>query len=271
MFVNKFEKCFTNVCWHVFIKGRVEPNDFASTVSVFWLWFFVGEFVVESEINSEASKIAKTYKIQDRAEIMAKSPAFISLKDHKDNFHQNHPCRLINPCKSNLGKVTKSILDRINTDLRQKLKVKQWKDSSEVIEWFSSINNKKKCSFIQMDIKEFYPSITKKVLENAISFAKRYTEITDKEISTIMHCRKSLLYFKDEPWKKKDSASCFDVTMGSYDGAELCELVGIFILEKLSKLNAKESNGLYRDDGLMLIRLTSKRLIDKLRKSIRWR
>ena len=67
---------------------------------------------------------------------------------------------------------------------------------------------------------------------------------------------------------KSNSHSTFDVTMGSYDGAEIWELVGIFILEKLSKLNDKNNNGLYRDDGLMLIRLTSKRLIEKMKQSI---
>ena len=31
---------------------------------------------------------------------------------------------------------------------------------------------------------------------------------------------------------KKDSL--FDVTMGAYDGAEVCELAGIFLLDKIS-------------------------------------
>ena len=34
-------------------------------------------------------------------------------------------------------------------------------------------------------------------------------------------------------WMKKDGS--FDVTMGAYDGAEVCELVGIFLLDKISK------------------------------------
>ena len=33
---------------------------------------------------------------------MAKAPAYITLKDHKDNFRSAHPCRLINLCKSKL-------------------------------------------------------------------------------------------------------------------------------------------------------------------------
>ena len=34
---------------------------------------------------------------------------------------------------------------------------------------------------------------------------------------------------------KKDSDSTFDVTMRSYDGAEVCELVGIYILSILKE------------------------------------
>ena len=33
--------------------------------------------------------------------------------------------------------------------------------------------------------------------------------------------------------KKDFMLSAFDVTMGSFDGAEICELVGLFILSKL--------------------------------------
>ena len=48
---------------------------------------------------------------------MNETPAFISLKDHKADF-ENHPkCCLINPAKSSLGKVSKSILDNINNDM----------------------------------------------------------------------------------------------------------------------------------------------------------
>ena len=42
----------------------------------------------------------------------------------------------------------------------------------------------------------------------------------------------------------------FDVTMGSYDGAETCELVGNFLLSQLQDLNVNV--GLYRDDGLAI-------------------
>ena len=38
--------------------------------------------------------------------------------------------------------------------------------------------------------------------------------------------------------------------MGSFDGAEICELVGLYILYILSTKYGKNLNGLYRDDGL---------------------
>ena len=62
--------------------------------------------------------------------------------------------------------------------------------------------------------------------------------------------------------------SLFDVTMGSFDGAEICELVGLFILNHLGKRFGKENIGLYRDDGLAIIKSKSARLLDKTRKEL---
>ena len=52
---------------------------------------------------------------------------------------------------------------------------------------------------------------------------------------------------------KKDGL--FDVTMRAYDGAEVCELVGTFLLDKISEKYEKNSIGLYRDDGTQLERI----------------
>ena len=54
--------------------------------------------------------------------------------------------------------------------------------------------------------------------------------------------------------------------MGSYDGAELCELVGIYILHELSKRYGLEISGLYRDDGLQCNK--SARIIERMKKDI---
>ena len=53
---------------------------------------------------------------------------------------------------------------------------------------------------------------------------------------------------------KKDNTGLFNVAMGSYDGAEVCKLVGIFSLAHITKQFKKEDVGLYRDDGLALLR-----------------
>ena len=42
--------------------------------------------------------------------------------------------------------------------------------------------------------------------------------------------------------------------MGTYDCAEVCELVGVFILSQLSRKYNKNNIGLYRDDGLTVFR-----------------
>ncbi|PFX27682.1 hypothetical protein AWC38_SpisGene7639 [Stylophora pistillata] len=49
--------------------------------------------------------------------------------------------------------------------------------------------------------------------------------------------------------RKKSASNLFDVTMGTFDGAETCELVGCFLLSILTEKYG-QNIGLYRDDGL---------------------
>ena len=86
------------------------------------------------------------------------------------------------------------------------------------------------------DIKDLYSSIKEGLLIEALEFAKQHMTIKSKDIETIYHARKSLLYKEGEPQIKKRSNN-FDVTMGSYDGAEVCELIGIFMLSLIGKFN----------------------------------
>ena len=58
---------------------------------------------------------------------------FITLKDHKPNFRNNPTCRLINPTKPEIGKISKQILEKINTDVKTATKLNQWKNTDEVI------------------------------------------------------------------------------------------------------------------------------------------
>ena len=63
--------------------------------------------------------------------------------------------------------------------------------------------------------------------------------------------------------KKKTTTSCSDVTMGSYDGAGISELVGTFILSKLGNITRKNNTGPYRDGGLIVLRNMNARGTDK--------
>ena len=82
-----------------------------------------------------------------------------------------------------------------------------------------------------------------------------------------MHCKNSMLFGDESTWTKKND-SLFDVTMGSYDGAEMCQLVGLYLLHKLNKNIKNQHLGLYRDDGLAIINSKSGPIIERIKKNI---
>ena len=56
--------------------------------------------------------------------------------------------------------------------------------------------------------------------------------------------------------------------MGSFDGAEVCGLVGLFILHQITQQTNGIEVGLYRDDGLAIARNLSGPQIDRARKML---
>ena len=71
-------------------------------------------------IDKEAKKLSKELNLEDKMECYTKRPAFITLKDHKENFKYNQNCNLINPCKSEMGIVSKKYLENIISRLNSK-------------------------------------------------------------------------------------------------------------------------------------------------------
>ena len=205
--------------------------------------------------------------MDDRIESLPQRNAFISLKDHEPNFYNNPKCRLINPTKSEIGKISKIILDDVNSNIRSRLGLNQWRNTTAVISWFQNIPNKNSFKFMKFDIVEFYPSISENLLWKALHFAKQYTDIKQESIDIIMHSRKLLLFCDGNTWVKKGN-QLFDVTMGSYDGAEICELVGLFLLKHMENIFDREYVGLYRDDGLAVLKNTSGPQTDRIRKQL---
>ena len=106
--------------------------------------------------------------------------ALITLKNHKPNFTSNPKYRLINPSNSELGKVSKFLIEKLNTIIRNKSLVNQWRDTYIVINWFKNINNKSNCIFMQFDIEEFYPSISIGLLMEAINHINSFVSMSKK-------------------------------------------------------------------------------------------
>ena len=181
----------------------------------------------------------------------------VTLKDHKDNFLNRPETRLINPTKSELGKVAKRKLANVLNTVRAKSGLTQWKSDISVISWFKALENKSSLRFIEFDIKAFYPNISRDLLTKALHWCSTMVEITEEDRDLIMHTRRSILVNGEETWVKKGE-DLFDVTMGAFDGAEVCDTVGLYLLSQIRHLPAK--GGLYRDDGLLVSSLPPKQV-----------
>ena len=151
-----------------------------------------------NQTNKEAAQIAKKLNVAEKAEILSDSPCFITIKDHKPNFPGRVECRLINPSKTEIGKISKTILDKINKTVKTKTGSNQWQNTYQTLDWFKGLKNKHQLTFLQFDIESFYPSITKELVNQAINFAQQFTQITENDINIIMHARKTFLFSSNE-------------------------------------------------------------------------
>ena len=116
---------------------------------------------INTDLRTTFWKSTDKLSIGNRIECMKKREAFISLKDHKETFENNPKCRVINPARSDSGKISKLILDKVNTHLRTILNVNQWRNTQNVIEWFGNIEQKSMHSFISFDIVDFFRQFLK--------------------------------------------------------------------------------------------------------------
>ena len=265
----QLDKDLQEICQdkHIFVKAdkttnhyKTEPDDYLNLVqkNVTKAYKKTNQSIPNT-ITSADQKIAQNLALDDRIEISASRDAFITLKDHKPDFTSNPSCRLINPSKSEIDIISKHILDNINKEVIKATKVNLWKSTPNFIEWFQAIPDKAQHAFVTFDVCDFYPSISEQRLKKALDYASQFTCITPQDRHIIIHAKKSLLYHQNTPWAKKNTNDMFDVTMGSYDGAETCELVGVYMLSLISA-KFKDRVGLYRDDGLAVCRATPKEI-----------
>ena len=92
--------------------------------------------------------------------------------------------------------------------------------------------------------------------------------VQSQVIDYIMHSRKSLLLSKNEIWIKKKDNPNFDVPMRSFDRPELCELVGLYLLNILKSEFVGKNIGLCRDDGFSCFENKSGPELEKIKKNI---
>ena len=160
-------------------------------------------------------------------------------------------------------------------EIQIKLNINQWRSTQDVLAWFEGIENKNKYNFICFDVTNFYPSITEKLLKKTLKWARKYSIISEFDFKMINLSREFYLFNNGTPWIKTGEKGKFDVPMGAYDGAEVCELIGLFMLYKITNpdkytkksIMPAESIGLYRDDGLAIIR-DNNRNIQKIKENI---
>ena len=220
-------------------------------------------------IATECKNISRKLNIENHLPSTKLNPAFITIKDYKENFTNNAKCRLINPTKQEIGKVSQKNLDKMNVSIRCNADVNQWRSTKEFIRWFNNLENKKQLSYHTFHIAYFYPSITDNPLIKTLKWAHKYHNIAVTEFDATMHARRTILYdHNGKVWTTRNSKNLFDVSMGANDGAEICELIGLYILTEIHKNIDFTSVGLHRDDGLAVIRSASGSSLDRYRKKL---
>ena len=218
------------------------------------------------QINKQGKSLTSKLKIDNRVEIPAKKECYITVKDHKPGFPHDIKCRLINPCKSNIGKITKQILDRVNNHIKTVLNLDLLDNTASAISWFNQIKDKNNKQMIQIDIVDYYPSIDRALFDKAITFAEKITPLSNLEKELLINARQSILYSEGIAWEK--NTGTFDVTMGSFDGAQITDLVGLMILNTLKTAVPEISFALYRDDGIGAHHKLSAKKLEGIKKTL---
>ena len=66
----------------------------------------------------------------------------------------------------------------------------------------------------------------------------------------------------------KKGGGLFNVSMGAYDSAVVCELISIFLLNLLGQQYDTKNIGLYRDDGLKILKNCSGLQMEKIKEHL---
>ena len=145
-----------------------------------------------------------------------------------------------------MGRICKVQIDRINKVVCSKPRLMQWTNTDQVLIWFVGLC-KKIYRFFKFDVVDFYHSISEELVTKSLKIAEKYTNIPTEDLVLIKNACKSMRYERGNLWRKKsreNNNSLFDVTQGSYLAAELCKLVGLFVLSWLKDISGAGNVGL---------------------------
>ena len=73
------------------------------------------------------------------------------------------------------------MLERINSELRGKTKLRQWRRTRETRDWFDNLEEKQELTFIKFDVESFYPSISDVLLKVAFEWASELVMVTEAD------------------------------------------------------------------------------------------
>ena len=94
---------------------------------------------IKKQINMTGKSLIGDKNAIKRTEIHEEGNSFITIKDQKENFDNYPTVRLISPTKSELERISKLILDKINKKISQKFELNQCKNTDVVIGWLKQI------------------------------------------------------------------------------------------------------------------------------------
>ena len=77
-----------------------------------------------NSINFKAKQIASKLKIDNRVRKLDENEAYVTIKDHKEGFPEKISLCLINPSKTDIGRISKQILDSLNNSILEKKQIK---------------------------------------------------------------------------------------------------------------------------------------------------
>ena len=73
-----------------------------------------------NSINFKAKQIASKLKIDDCVQKLDENEPYVTIKDHMEGFPGKLSCRLINFSRTDIAKISKQILDRVNNIILEK-------------------------------------------------------------------------------------------------------------------------------------------------------